>query len=98
MVPKTTIPWKPGSLTGWCAIEPVPIPGNGMHLTQLGHVQDLAQAMAAILGNQRAIGQIYNISGEKAVTFDGLARACAAWQPGRIPEALKIVHYNPKAV
>jgi nucleoside-diphosphate-sugar epimerase len=73
----------------------VPIPGNGMHLTQLGHVQDLAQAMAAILGNQRAIGQIYNISGEKAVTFDGLARACAA-AAGKDPEALKIVHYNPK--
>lgn len=74
----------------------IPIPGNGMHLTQLGHVQDLAAAMAAVLGNETAIGQIYNISGEKAVTFDGLARACAE-AAGKDPQALKIVHYDPKA-
>ena len=73
----------------------IPIPGNGMHLTQLGHVADLAQAMAAVLGNPTAIGQIYNISGEKAVTFDGLARACAL-AAGKDPANLKIVHYNPK--
>jgi nucleoside-diphosphate-sugar epimerase len=76
--------------------RPIPIPGNGMHLTQLGHVQDLAQAMAAILGNDTAIGQIYNISGEKAVTFDGLARACAQ-AAGKDPASLKLVHYDPKA-
>lgn len=76
--------------------RPVPIPGNGMHLTQLGHVQDLAEAMVAVLGNDTAIGQIYNISGEKAVTFDGLARACAQ-AAGKDPADLKIVHYDPKA-
>jgi nucleoside-diphosphate-sugar epimerase len=76
--------------------RPVPIPGNGMHLTQLGHVQDLAEAMVAVLGNDTAIGQIYNISGEKAVTFDGLARACAE-AAGQDPADLKIVHYDPKA-
>ncbi|MBW4459285.1 MAG: NAD-dependent epimerase/dehydratase family protein [Nodosilinea sp. WJT8-NPBG4] len=76
--------------------RPIPIPGNGMHLTQLGHVQDLAAAMAAVLGNETAIGQIYNISGEKAVTFDGLARACAT-AAGKDPDGLRIVHYDPKA-
>ncbi|MBE9110136.1 NAD-dependent epimerase/dehydratase family protein [Nodosilinea sp. LEGE 07298] len=76
--------------------RPIPIPGNGMHLTQLGHVQDLAAAMAAVLGNETAIGQIYNISGEKAVTFDGLARACTA-AAGKDPDSFKIVHYDPKA-
>ncbi len=76
--------------------RPIPIPGNGMHLTQLGHVQDLAAAMAAVLGNETAIGQIYNISGEKAVTFDGLARACAT-AAGKDPEALNLIHYDPKA-
>lgn len=73
----------------------VPIPGNGMALTQLGHVQDLAAAMASILGNSQAIGQIYNISGDRAVTFDGLARACAI-AAGKSPEDLRIVHYDPK--
>ena len=75
--------------------RPVPIPGNGMHLTQMGHVEDLARAMATLLGNQTAIGQIYNISGEKAVTFDGLARACAV-AAGKDPGAIRLVHYDPK--
>lgn len=75
--------------------RPVPIPGNGMALTQMGHVADLADAMAAVLGNSTAIGQVYNISGEKAVSFDGLARACAV-AAGKDPAELKIVHYDPK--
>jgi nucleoside-diphosphate-sugar epimerase len=86
---------RDGRETGPGGYPTIPIPGNGMHLTQLGHVQDLAQAMAAILGNKTAIGQIYNISGEKAVTFDGLVRACAV-AAGKDPASLKIVHYNPK--
>lgn len=75
--------------------RPIPIPGNGMHITQLGHCQDLANAMAAVLGNSQAIGQIYNISGDRCVTFDGLARACAA-AAGKSPESVQIVHYDPK--
>jgi nucleoside-diphosphate-sugar epimerase len=74
----------------------IPIPGHGQHLTQFGHCGDLADAMVKVLGNERAIGQIYNISGEKAVTFDGLARACAV-AAGKDPESLKLVHYDPKA-
>nr|MCU0552871.1 NAD-dependent epimerase/dehydratase family protein [Leptolyngbya sp. Prado105] len=74
--------------------RPVPIPGHGQHFTQFGHVKDLAAAMAKVLGNQSAIGQIYNVSGTKAVTFDGLARACAE-AVGK--ESPKIVHYDPKA-
>jgi nucleoside-diphosphate-sugar epimerase len=73
----------------------IPIPANGMHFTQLGHCQDLANAMAAVLGNERAIGQIYNISGDRFVTFDGLARACIQ-AAGKSPDSIKIVHYDPK--
>lgn len=77
------------------ANRPIPIPGNGMHITQLGHVKDLATAMAAVLDNEKAIQQIYNISGERYVTFDGLAKACAI-AAGKSAEDLKIVHYDPK--
>ena len=73
----------------------IPIPGNGLPFTQFGHVQDLASAMVAVLGNPQAIGQIYNISGDRYVTFDGLAKA-AAIAAGKSAEDLKIVHYNPK--
>ncbi|MBI4783811.1 MAG: NAD-dependent epimerase/dehydratase family protein [Oscillatoriophycideae cyanobacterium NC_groundwater_1537_Pr4_S-0.65um_50_18] len=74
--------------------RPIPIPGNGMHLTQWGHVQDLAAAMVAVLGNPRAVGQIYNVSGDRYISFDGLAKACAM-AADKDPEALKLVHYDP---
>jgi nucleoside-diphosphate-sugar epimerase len=73
----------------------IPIPGNGMHITQFGHVQDLVNGMVAILGNEKAKGQIYNISGDRYVTFDGVAKACAE-AAGKSPDSLKLVHYDPK--
>ncbi len=75
--------------------RPIPIPGNGLHITQLGHVEDLAAAMAQVLGCDRAIGQIYNVSGDRYVTFDNLARACALAM-GKSPENVPIVHYEEK--
>ncbi|OKH13966.1 3-beta hydroxysteroid dehydrogenase [Fischerella major NIES-592] len=75
--------------------RPIPIPGNGLHITQLGHVKDLATAMTKVLGNSRALRQIYNVSGDRFVTFDGLARACAV-AAGKSPDEIKIVHYDPK--
>lgn len=74
--------------------RPIPIPGNGQYLTQLGHIQDLAVAMAKVLGNETAIGKIYNISGDRYVTFDGLAYACGE-AAGKSPEEIKLVHYEP---
>ncbi len=74
--------------------RPLPIPGNGLHFTQFGHVQDLALGMAQVIGNPNAIGQIYNISGDRYVTFDGLAYACAE-AAGKSPDQIKIVHYDP---
>ncbi len=75
--------------------RPIPIPGNGMHITQFGHCKDLSLAMAAVLGNKTAVGQIYNVSGDRYVTFDGLARACAQ-AVGKSAETVKLVHYDPK--
>lgn len=76
--------------------RPIPIPGNGLHITQLGHVADLATAMVALLDNPKAIGQIYNISGDRFVTLDGLARACASAMD-KDPDRLELIHYDPKA-
>lgn len=74
--------------------RPIPVPGSGMQITQLGHCGDLAKAMVAVLGNPNAVGQIYNISGERYVSFDGLARCCAV-AAGKAPEDVTLVHYNP---
>jgi nucleoside-diphosphate-sugar epimerase len=76
--------------------RPIPIPGDGMALTQLGHVQDLATAMVKILDNETAKGQVYNISGDRCVTFNGLARACAE-AAGKDPDQIQLVHFDPKA-
>lgn len=75
--------------------RPIPIPGNGLHITQLGHVKDLASAMCCVLGSSQAIGQTYNLSGERYVTFDGLARTCCQ-AAGKPAATLQIVHYDPK--
>lgn len=56
-------------------------------------LQDLATAFIKVLGNPKASKQVYNISGSKYVTFDGIARACA--KAGGFPEP-EIIHYNPK--
>ena len=50
----------------------IPMPFDGQTITQLGHVSDLAQAISKSLETDKAINQIYNCSGSKAVTFRGL--------------------------
>jgi len=50
----------------------IPIPLDGQIITQLGHVSDLADAISKSLESDKAINQIYNCSGSKAVTFKGL--------------------------
>ncbi|KAI4374062.1 hypothetical protein MLD38_012105 [Melastoma candidum] len=75
--------------------RPIPIPNSGLQITQLGHVKDLATAFVRVLGNEKASKQVFNISGEKYVTFDGLAKACA--KAGGFPEP-EIIHYNPKDI
>lgn len=73
--------------------RPIPVPGSGMQVTQMGHVKDLATAFMKILGNPKASKQVYNISGARYVTFAGLAKACAIAAGAPEPE---IVLYNPK--
>ncbi|CAL5229924.1 g13349 [Coccomyxa viridis] len=73
--------------------RPIPVPNSGQQVTQLGHVKDLATAFVKVLDNPKASKQVYNISGERFVTFDGIAKACAAAAGAPEPE---LVHYNPK--
>lgn len=37
--------------------------------------------------------QVYNVAGDRFVTFDGIAKACA--QAMGVPEP-ELIHYNPK--
>jgi nucleoside-diphosphate-sugar epimerase len=63
------------------------VPGNGSVLFQTGHVDDLALAFVAVLGRQDAIGQAYNVSGDRAVTARGYVKVLARIV-GREPDIL----------
>ncbi|CAN6171395.1 unnamed protein product [Urochloa humidicola] len=75
--------------------RPVPIPGNGMQLTNITHVRDLASMLAlAVESPSKAAGRIFNCVSDRAVTLDGMARLCAA----AAGAAVEIVHYDPAGV
>jgi len=74
--------------------RPVPLPGDGSTITQLGHVSDLAAAMASCIEVDAAANRIYNCSGRQGVTFRGLVQA-AARAAGRDPDAVEIRSFDP---
>jgi UDP-glucose 4-epimerase len=57
--------------------RPILLPDAGGWLRQFGHVEDLADAMAAMLGVPAASGRSYNVSGEEAITQAGFAELIA---------------------
>jgi nucleoside-diphosphate-sugar epimerase len=57
--------------------RPVLVPGHGGWLRQFGHVEDLADAMAAMLGDSRAYGQAYNVMGDDVITQVGFVELIA---------------------
>ena len=57
--------------------RPVLVPGGGGWLRQFGHVEDLADAMAVMLGNPAAFGRAYNVMGEESITQVGFVELIA---------------------
>ena len=76
---------------------PVPMPGDGTTITQLGHVDDLADAMVRALGGDAATNRIYNCSSRKGITFAGVVRA-AALACGKDPESVDVRHFDPSGL
>ncbi|WP_411867580.1 NAD-dependent epimerase/dehydratase family protein [Vulcanococcus limneticus] len=74
--------------------RPVPLPGDGSTITQLGHVADLAEAMALCIGVEAAANRIYNCSSVQGITFRGLVHA-AARACGKDPAAVEIRSFDP---
>ncbi|GAX85380.1 hypothetical protein CEUSTIGMA_g13407.t1 [Chlamydomonas eustigma] len=74
--------------------RPVPIPTPGVQLTTLTHVEDVASMMALVPGNKKAIGQHYNVCSDRAITFQGIAKAVAK----ALGKEAKIVLYSPEAL
>jgi nucleoside-diphosphate-sugar epimerase len=74
--------------------RPVPLPGDGSTITQLGHVEDLAAAMARCIEVDAATNRIYNCTGLQGISFRGLV-AAAAKACGRDPAAVEIRSFDP---
>ena len=74
--------------------RPVPLPGDGSTITQLGHVSDLAAAMARCIEVEAATNRIYNCTGSQGISFRGLV-AAAARACGTDPEAVAIRSFDP---
>jgi nucleoside-diphosphate-sugar epimerase len=78
--------------------RPVCVPSHGQHLTGLGHVEDLAVAMANVVDRHTVTtGKTYNVQNRQAITFDGVVRTAAA-VTGRARDSVEIVHYDPGTV
>ena len=58
--------------------RPILIPGEGFPFVHLIHVADVASLMASIIGNDKTIGQIYNVSGTEWTSVLGCVRMMAA--------------------
>jgi nucleoside-diphosphate-sugar epimerase len=74
--------------------RPVPLPGDGSTITQLGHVDDLAAAMARCIEVEAAANRIYNCSSVQGITFRGLV-AAAARACGKDPASVEIRSFDP---
>jgi nucleoside-diphosphate-sugar epimerase len=77
--------------------RPVPLPGDGSTITQLGHVRDLAAAMARCIEVDAAANRIYNCTGRQGITFRGLVHA-AARAAGQDPAAVEIRSFDPSGL
>ncbi len=76
------------------ARRPIPVPGDGMGVTHVVHVDDVAKGFAAALRSKACVGQAYNIAGPRAVSLDlwveSAAKPCA--------EDARIIHYDESLV
>lgn len=74
--------------------RPVLIPGTGSEFTSLTDVRDVASMLAAALGNKSLKNDIINLVSSRGVTFDGVAKMCAA----ACGKTATIIRYDPDEV
>jgi nucleoside-diphosphate-sugar epimerase len=71
--------------------RPVLVPGHGGWLRQFGHVEDLADAFAAALGNPKAFCRAYNVTGEEIVSQVGFVELIAEL----LERPVELRHFDP---
>ncbi len=58
--------------------RPCIVPGDGLPLLHMVHVDDVAEGMIAALGNKDAIGEAFTLAGPDAISYNGLMQAIGA--------------------
>ena len=58
--------------------RPIPIPGDGTTLAQVGHVEDQARALRMLMANPRTFGRRYNLTGADFFSAEGYVDTFAA--------------------
>ena len=73
--------------------RPIFLPAEGFAFLSLVHIADVASLMTSIIGNPRAAGQVYNVSGTEVTSIAGavhfMARAVGV-QPNIVPVPLAV--------
>jgi nucleoside-diphosphate-sugar epimerase len=79
---------------GWTAVDriargdEIPVHGDGTSLWTLTHAEDFAQGLVGLLGNPRAIGETFNITGTDVYTWDQIYTIMA----GALGVPARLVH------
>jgi nucleoside-diphosphate-sugar epimerase len=79
---------------GWTVVDriargaEIPVHGDGTSLWTLTHAEDFAQGLVGLLGNPRAIGETFNITGEDVYTWDQIYTIVA----GALGTVPRLVH------
>ncbi|WP_173921840.1 NAD-dependent epimerase/dehydratase family protein [Agromyces sp. Marseille-P2726] len=82
-------------LGGWTAIDrvrrglPIIVHGDGTSLWTLTHTRDFAVAFAGLLGNDRAIGEAFQITSDEVLTWNHIT-ALLARAAGAEPQTLHV--------
>jgi nucleoside-diphosphate-sugar epimerase len=69
--------------------QPVIVPGDGLSLWTITHNSDFAKGLVGLLGQQAAIGQVFQITSDEVLTWDRIYRVTA--EAAGVP-APRLVH------
>ena len=62
-------PFDPQALNG----EPITVNGDGAQSRCFGHVQDAVEAVLRLMGNDEAVGEVFNVGADREISILGLA-------------------------
>jgi len=75
--------------------RPIPIPGDGIAITNVAQVEDMGKMMVLSCENEAAYGGIFNCVADRGVTLNGMVQLCAE---AAGVDNVEIINYDPAEV